>query len=75
MAKQVFFAHFEPIGTAFGQWKIPICLEERPFWQQKWVKNRSKTCFSKSDHGPLVVHKQHIFEPFLVPKQPIFKAF
>ena len=58
MLRQVFLGQFEPIGTAFGPWKIPKCLEKGPFWEQKWVKNGSKTRFSKSDPGPLEVHEQ-----------------
>ena len=68
MLKQVFLAHFELVVTHFGPWKTPICLENGPFWDQKWVKNGSKTCFSNSDPRPLGVHKQvkpaH-FEPVL----------
>ena len=58
MLKQVFLAHFEPVVTRFGPWKIPICFQKGTFWEQKWVKNGSKTHFSKSDPGPLGVHKQ-----------------
>ena len=54
--RQVVLAHFEPIGTGFCPWKAPKCLEKGPFWEQKWVKNGSKTSFSKSDSGPLGVH-------------------
>ena len=39
MLKQVVLAHFEPVGTGFGSWKLPKCLENGPFWDQKWVKN------------------------------------
>ena len=49
MLKQAFLAHFEPVATRFGPWKIPKCFENGPFQDQKWVKNGSKTCFSKSD--------------------------
>ena len=52
MLKQVFLAHFEPDVMRFGPWKIPKCLENGPLWDQKWVKNASKTRFSKSDPGP-----------------------
>ena len=60
MLKQVFLAHYEPIGTGFGPWKIPKCLEKGllQIWEQKWVKRGSKTRFSKSDPRPLRVHKQ-----------------
>ena len=52
MLKQVFLAHFEPVATGLGSWKIPKCLENGPFWDQKWVKIGSKRCFSTSDPGP-----------------------
>ena len=58
MLKQVFLAHFEPVVTRFGPWKIPRCLEIRAFWDQKWVKNGSNPRFSKTDPGQLGVHKQ-----------------
>ena len=45
MLKQVFLAHFEPVVTRFGPWKIPKCLENGPFWDQQWVKNGSKAHF------------------------------
>ena len=31
MLRQVFLAHFEPIGVGFGPWKIPKCVEKGPF--------------------------------------------
>ena len=52
MLKQVVLAHFEPVATGFGSLNLPKCLENGPFWDQKWVKNESKTRFSKSDPGP-----------------------
>ena len=58
MLKQVVLAHFEPVGTGFGSWKIAKCLENGPFWDQKWVKNGSKTRFFKSDALPLGMLKQ-----------------
>ena len=58
MLKQVFLGHFEPVVARFGPWKIPKCLENEPFWDQKWVKNGSKTRFSKSDPGPFMMLKQ-----------------
>ena len=43
MLKQVVLAHFEPVATGLGSWKIPKCFENGPFWDpkmgQKWVKN------------------------------------
>ena len=58
MLKQVVLGRFEPVVTRFGSWKIPKCLENVPFWDQKWVKNGSKTRFSKSDPGPFGMLKQ-----------------
>ena len=58
MLKQVFLARFELVVIHFGPWKIPKCLENAPFWDQKWVKNGSKTRFSKSDRGPFGILKQ-----------------
>ena len=58
MLKQVFLGRFEHVVTLFGPWKIPKCLENGPFWDQKWVKNRSKTRFSKSDRGSFGMLKQ-----------------
>ena len=66
MLKQVFLAHLEPVVTHFGLLKIPKCLENGPFWDQKWVANGSKTCFSKSDLGPFGMLRQVVlahFEP------------
>ena len=39
MLKQVFLGRFEPVGACFGPWKIPKCLENGSFRDQKWVKN------------------------------------
>ena len=66
MLKQVFLGRFEPVVARFGPWKIPKCLENGPFWDKQWVKNGSKTHFSKSDPGPFGVLKQVVlahFEP------------
>ena len=56
--KQVFLARFESTVTRFGLRKVPKCLENGPFWDQRWVKDGSKTRFSKSDRGPFGVHTQ-----------------
>ena len=71
MLKQVCLAHFEPVVTRFGQWKIPKCLENGPFWAQKWVKNGSKKHFSKGDTGPFGMLKQ----VFLARFEPIGTGF
>ena len=55
MLKQVFLGHFEPTVARFVPWKIPKCLEKGPFWEQQWVKNGSKTRFSKNDLGPFMM--------------------
>ena len=71
MLKQVVLAHFEPVATGFGSWKIPKCLENGPFWDPKWVKNGSKMRFSKSDPGPFGMLKQVFLECF----QPVWTEF
>ena len=53
---------FEPVVARFGPWKIPKCLENGPFQDQKRVKNGSKMCFSKDDPGPFGMLKQ-VFSP------------
>ena len=66
MLKQVFLGRLEPVVAPFGPWKIPKCLENGPFWDQHWVKNGSKTRFSKNDPGPFMMLKQVVlahFEP------------
>ena len=66
MLKQVFLAHFEPMEARFGPWKIPKCLENGPFHDQKRVEKGSKTRFPKSDRGPFGMLKQVFlahFEP------------
>ena len=64
MLKQVFVAHFQPVVTRFGPWKVPKCLEIGPFWNQKWVKTRSKKPFFKSDPRRC---SNKCFEPILSP--------
>ena len=66
MLKQVFLGRFEPVVARFGPWKILKCLDIGPFWDQQWLKNGSKTCFSKNDPGPFMMLKQVVlahFEP------------
>ena len=66
MLKQVFLGRFEPVVARFGPWKIPKCLENGPFCDEKWVKNGSKPHISKSDPGPYGMLKQVFlahFEP------------
>ena len=64
MLKQVFFPRFVPVMTRFGSRKIPKCFENGLFWDQKWVKNGSKTCCSKNDHGPFGDAQTIVFSPF-----------
>ena len=66
MLEQVFLGRCEPVVVRFGPWKIPKCLENGPFWDQRCVKNGSKTRFSKNDLGPFMMLKQVVlahFEP------------
>ena len=71
MLIHVFLARFEPVVAGFGSWKIPKCLENGPFQDQKWVQNGSKTCFSKSDPGPFGMLKQ----VFLAHFEPVVTEF
>ena len=50
--KEVFLDRFELVVAHFGPPKIPKCLENGLFWDQKWVKNGSKTHFSKPHPRP-----------------------
>ena len=78
MLKQVFFGRFEPVVARFGPRKIPKCLENGPFWDQKWVKNGSKTRFPKSDPGPFGMLKQVFlarFEPVLTELSPFHHMY
>ena len=56
--KQVFLARFEPMVAHFDPPKFPKSLENGLFWDQKRVKNGSKTRFSKNDTRPFGVHEQ-----------------
>ena len=56
--KQVFLDRFERVVADFGPLKIPKCLENGLFWDQKWVKNGSKTHFSKPHPRPFGVHQR-----------------
>ena len=56
---------FEHVVALFRPPKIPICLENGPFGDQKWVKNGSKTHFWKSDPGPYGMLKQVFLAHFL----------
>ena len=58
MPKQVFLVRFELVVACFGPPNIPKCLEKGLFWDQKWVKNGSKMCYSKNDARPFGVRKQ-----------------
>ena len=71
MLKQVFLAHFEPVVTCFGPWKIPKFPENGSVWDQKLVKNGSKTHFPKNDPGPFGMLGQVILTHF----EPIWTVF
>ena len=78
MLKPVFLARFEPVVARFGPWKIPKCLENGLVWNQKWVKSRSKTCFSKSDPRPFGMLKQVFlahFESVLTKYSPFRRMY
>ena len=71
MLKQVVLARFEPVVARYGPRKVPKCLENGPFWDQKGVKNGSKTRFPKSDPGPFGILKQ----VFLTHFEPVVPRF
>ena len=56
--KQVFLDRFELVAAQFGPAKIPKCLDSGLCCDQKWVKNGSKTRFSKPHPRPFGVHKR-----------------
>ena len=56
--KQVFLDRLELVVAHLGPPKIPKCLENGLFWDQKSVKNGSKTRFSKPHPRPFGVHKR-----------------
>ena len=58
MLKQVLLDCFELVVAQFGPPKIPKYLENELFWNQSWVKNGSKTHFSKTYPGLFGVHKR-----------------
>ena len=69
MLNQVFLGRFEPVVARFGPWKIPKCLENGPFQDQRWVKNVSKAHSSKNDPRPFGMLKQVFlarFEPVVL---------
>ena len=71
MLKQVLLGRFEPVVAHFGAWKIPKCLENGPFWDQKWVKNGLKTRFSENDPGPFGMLKEVVLAHF----EPVATSF
>ena len=42
MLKQVFVARLELMVTCFGPWNVPKWVENRLFWDQKWVEKGQK---------------------------------
>ena len=71
MLKQVFLLRFERTVARLGPWKIPKCLVNGSIWDQKGVKNGSKTHFSKSDPTPFGMLKQ----VFLAHFEPVVMRF
>ena len=51
--KQVFLDRFELVVAHFGPPKIPKCLENGLFWDQKWVENGSNQ--QKAGHFPNLI--------------------
>ena len=71
MLRQLFLARFEPMVTHYGPRKIPKCLENGPFWDQKLVKKGSKIHFFKSYDGPFRMPKEVFFSKF----EPVVTRF
>ena len=71
MLNQAFLGRFDPVVARYGRWKIPKCLQNGPFQDQKWVKNGSKMQFSKSDPGLFGMLKQVFFAHF----EPVVMRF
>ena len=44
--------------SKIGHSKVPKCVENGLFWDQKSIKNGSKMCFFKDTFGLFGVHKQ-----------------
>ena len=57
-------ARFEPMVMCFGPWKIPKCLENGPFHDQKRVKNGSQTHISRRYPVPFGMLKQVFLAQF-----------
>ena len=74
MPKQVFLGRFEPVVACFGPRKIPKCLENGLFQDQKWVQNGSKTRFSISHRGPFGMLKQ-VFLLIIAHFEPVVTRF
>ena len=70
MLKQVFLAHFERVVMRSGAWTIPKSLENGPLWDQKWVKNGSKTCFFQNVVLDHLGCTNKCLEPILSPLCP-----
>ena len=56
MIKQVFLARFEPVVTRYGRWKIPKCLENGPFWDQKLGKVAKFIGYGRAVKMPMALH-------------------
>ena len=55
---EVFLDRFELVMAHFGSAKIPKCLANGLFWDQKWVKNGSKPQFFKPHPRPFGVYQR-----------------
>ena len=66
MLRQVFLAHFEPIGTGFGPWKSQYSLKRGRFVSKNRSKVGQKHIFPKAilDHWGCT---NKCFEPILSP--------
>ena len=62
--KQVFLAHFEPVGMRFTPWKIPNCLEKHGFATKNGSKIGQKRASPKVTLHHSGFSKKTVFCPF-----------
>ena len=70
---------FDAFLTNFGTQNSPFSRHFVTLESAKWLAMGSKrahfTCLGSPKWSRIIFGKKHLFDPFFVPKQPIFKAF
>ena len=67
-----------PCGAILPPLKAERALKIRPIWDDKWLKNRSKPWFSKTDPILVVLHKRMNIAhsgPLLSRSQPLSSVY